>query len=90
MAGGYYTAPFDDANVLTIDAIGEFETITIWDNTKKIYSKRYPYSIGLLQAYVLHNSTNNKRFQFFSVEKKICGYRKWNFRIGICKYPKRK
>ena len=42
--------PFDDANILTIDAIGEFETITIWDNTKKIYSKRYPYSIGLLYS----------------------------------------
>ena len=23
-----------------------------------------PYSIGLLQAYILHNSTNNKKFQF--------------------------
>ena len=50
MAGGYYTAPFDDANILTIDAIGEFETLTVWDNDKKIHSMKYPYSVGLLYS----------------------------------------
>jgi len=50
MAGGYYTAPFKDCNVLTIDAIGEFETITIWDCQEKVKSWKYPYSLGLLYS----------------------------------------
>ena len=53
-AAGYYTSGFDDACVLVVDAIGEFETLTIWQgqgNTlKKLYSKRYPHSIGLFYS----------------------------------------
>ena len=51
VAGGYYTSQFDDAVVLCIDSIGEFETITVWqgrgDKLTKIYSQDYPHSIGL-------------------------------------------
>ena len=54
MAGGYYTAPFDDADILTIDAIGEFETITLWDNEKKIKSWYYPNSLGLFYSAITH------------------------------------
>ena len=52
MAGGYYTAPgtYWDADILTIDAIGEFETITLWNNQEKVKSWRYPYSLGLLYS----------------------------------------
>lgn len=50
-AAGYYTSGFDDATVVCIDSIGEFETLTIWegkgDSLKKIYSQGYPHSIGL-------------------------------------------
>ena len=49
-AAGYYTAPFDDCNILVIDAIGEWDTITIWDYMKKIKSWKYPYSLGLLYS----------------------------------------
>jgi len=62
-AAGYYTSPFDDCNVLVIDAIGEWDTISIWEATtekkhlghrthklKKIKSWKYPYSLGLLYA----------------------------------------
>jgi len=49
-AAGYLTAPFHDCNIIVIDAIGEWETITIWDNMKKIKSFRYPYSLGLLYS----------------------------------------
>ena len=49
-AAGYYTAPFDDCNILVIDAIGEFDTISIWDNMRKIKSWKYPYSLGLLYS----------------------------------------
>lgn len=50
-AAGYYTSGFDDATVVVMDAIGEFETYTVWegkgDNLKKIYSQSYPHSLGL-------------------------------------------
>ena len=29
-AAGYYTSPFDECNVLVIDAIGEWDTMSIW------------------------------------------------------------
>tara|TARA_Y100000992_G_scaffold301120_1_gene271252 strand:+ start:22 stop:1329 length:1308 start_codon:yes stop_codon:yes gene_type:complete len=51
-AAGYYTAPFKECNILVIDAIGEWETITIWDNLKKVRSWSYPYSLGLLYSAV--------------------------------------
>jgi len=52
MAGGYYTAPFDDAMTLTIDAIGEMETMTIWDNEKMVARQQYPLSLGLFYSAV--------------------------------------
>jgi carbamoyltransferase len=54
-AAGYYTAPFDDCNIIVIDSIGEWDTVSIWDNMKKIYSKKYPYSLGLLYSAVTHH-----------------------------------
>jgi carbamoyltransferase len=53
-AAGYFTSGFDDACVLVIDAIGEFETMTIWKGTgnklKKLWSQRYPHSLGLFYS----------------------------------------
>jgi len=57
-AAGFQTSPFDDATVVVIDAIGEFETITIWDAVyvngvaqyKKLWKQTYPDSIGLLYS----------------------------------------
>jgi carbamoyltransferase len=50
-AGGYLTSPFDEACVVSLDSIGEFETLTIWQaqgqHIKQIYSQRYPHSVGL-------------------------------------------
>jgi carbamoyltransferase len=50
-AAGYYTSAFREACVVVIDAIGEFDTFTIWkgegDSLTKIYSLEYPHSIGL-------------------------------------------
>ena len=50
-AAGYYTSNFDDATVVCIDSIGEFETLTIWegngDSLTQRYSQGYPHSIGL-------------------------------------------
>ena len=48
---GYFTSKFDECCVVVIDAIGEFQTLTIWEacgNKLKLkYQLRYPHSIGL-------------------------------------------
>jgi carbamoyltransferase len=55
-AAGFQTSPYDEATVVIIDAIGEFDCISIWDawydekgsaQYKKLWSKKYPHSIGL-------------------------------------------
>lgn len=50
-AAGYYTSNFDDAAILVVDAIGEWDTVTIWEGRggklKRRWGKRYPNSIGL-------------------------------------------
>jgi carbamoyltransferase len=50
-AGGYCTSGFDHACVIVIDAIGEYETLTIWKGEGGILTKEYnldyPNSLGL-------------------------------------------
>ena len=50
-AGGYFTSGYNDATVICIDAIGEYETYTIWkgykDKLDKVHSESYPDSLGL-------------------------------------------
>ena len=50
-AAGYYTSNFDDATVICIDSIGEFDTLTMWhgkgNTLEKKYSQTYPHSVGL-------------------------------------------
>ena len=47
----YFTSPYDESAVVVIDAIGEFDTISIWyaNGTKleKRWSQTYPHSLGL-------------------------------------------
>jgi len=57
-AAGFQTSPFEDATVVVIDAIGEWDTISIWDarykdgqaKYKKLWSQKYPHSIGLFYS----------------------------------------
>ncbi len=53
-AAGYYTSPFNHAVVVVIDAIGEFECVTIWEakhgELTKLWSKSYPHSLGLFYS----------------------------------------
>ena len=53
-AYGYYTSGKLDAYVMCLDSIGEFETLTLWhgkgNKLKKIYSQRYPHSVGLFYS----------------------------------------
>lgn len=53
-AAGYFTSKFNDAAIVVIDAIGEWDTISVWhgheNNLKKIHSIKYPNSLGLLYS----------------------------------------
>ena len=58
-AAGFQTSPYQDATVVVIDAIGEFDTITIWHaeydelgyaKYKKLWGQKYPHSIGLFYS----------------------------------------
>lgn len=50
-AGGFYTSNFKDASILVVDAIGEWDTVSVWKASNEkvipIWKKRYPNSIGL-------------------------------------------
>ena len=54
-AAGFQTSPFDRATVVVIDAIGEWDTISIWGahyvngqaKYHRLWRQRYPHSIGL-------------------------------------------
>jgi carbamoyltransferase len=58
-AGGFQTSPYDRATVVVIDAIGEWDTISIWgaeyDRTgqaryRRLWAQQYPHSLGLFYS----------------------------------------
>jgi carbamoyltransferase len=58
-ASGFQTSPYDRATVVVIDAIGEWDTITIWGaeydrkgraQYKRLWAQRYPHSLGLFYS----------------------------------------
>jgi carbamoyltransferase len=60
-AAGFQTSPYDRATVVVIDAVGEWDTISIWGaeytaqgraTYKKLWNQRYPHSIGLFYSAV--------------------------------------
>jgi carbamoyltransferase len=59
-AAGFQTSPYDRATVVVIDAIGEWDTISIWGahyangraQYHRLWGQRYPTSIGLFYSAV--------------------------------------
>ncbi|MBT4995880.1 MAG: hypothetical protein HOM88_05350 [Hellea sp.] len=57
-AAGFYTSKFDSCNILVVDAIGEWDTVSVWKAwTKngvpkmiKLKSYKYPFSVGLFYS----------------------------------------
>lgn len=57
-AAGFQTSTFDRATVVIIDAIGEWDTISIWAaeyidgqaQYKRLWGQKYPHSIGLFYS----------------------------------------
>ena len=62
-AGGFQTSPFDRATVVVIDAIGEWDTISIWGahyvngraEYRPLWKQKYPHSIGLFYTAMTEN-----------------------------------
>tara|TARA_B100000424_G_scaffold103762_1_gene78142 strand:- start:3408 stop:4901 length:1494 start_codon:yes stop_codon:yes gene_type:complete len=50
-AAGYYTSPYDEAVVVVIDAIGEWDCASVWHakdgKLRKKWRRGYPHSLGL-------------------------------------------
>jgi carbamoyltransferase len=60
-AAGFQTSPYNRATVVVIDAIGEFDTISIWGaeydrkgkaTYQRLWGQSYPHSIGLFYSAV--------------------------------------
>jgi len=60
-AAGFQTSPFQKATVVVIDAIGEFDTVSIWGaefdsrgqaHYKKLWGQTYPHSVGMFYSSV--------------------------------------
>jgi carbamoyltransferase len=60
-AAGFQTSPYERATVVVIDAIGEWDTVSIWGaeydrrgraQYKRLWRQRYPHSIGLFYSAV--------------------------------------
>jgi carbamoyltransferase len=59
-AAGFQTSPYDKATVVVIDAIGEWDTISIWGaeyvngqaKYTRLWGQKYPHSIGLFYSAV--------------------------------------
>lgn len=60
-AAGFQTSPYNKATVVVIDAIGEWDSISIWAaeynrhgqaRYRKLWSQQYPHSIGLFYSAV--------------------------------------
>jgi carbamoyltransferase len=55
-AGAFFSSPFDDSIILSMDGAGEFETVTIWSGRKeqntlrKLWSAQLPFSLGLFYS----------------------------------------
>ena len=55
-AAAFQTSPYNESAVVIVDAVGEFDTITIWHaryddqgraRYRKLWSRSYPHSVGL-------------------------------------------
>lgn len=53
-AAGFFTSPFNEATIVVLDAMGEWESATIWQgqgtNLKKLWSRSYPNSLGMFYS----------------------------------------
>lgn len=53
-AFSFYTSPFEEAAILSVDGVGEWDTVSIWKGSKEeieyIYGVQFPNSLGLIYS----------------------------------------
>jgi carbamoyltransferase len=52
-ASAVYQSGYDNCAIIVADAIGEWDTVSIWNydgKFTKVYSKKYPYSLGIFYS----------------------------------------
>jgi len=58
-AAGVFSSKFEECAVMVIDAIGEFDTASIWHwekgKLKKLHSVKFPNSLGLFYSAITHH-----------------------------------
>lgn len=81
-ASAFFASPFQDAAILTIDAVGEWDTSSIGlgygNNLELLKTTRFPHSLGLLYS----SFTSFLGFRVNSAEYKVMGLAPY----GIPKY----
>lgn len=72
-ASAFFPSPFDDAAVLVLDGVGEFDTTSLWvgegNQLTKIDSIEFPHSLGLLYSAITYYTG----FKVNSGEYKVMG-----------------
>lgn len=53
-AAGFLTSPFEEATIVVLDAMGEWESSSIWrgegTTLTKLWSRKYPHSLGMFYS----------------------------------------
>jgi carbamoyltransferase len=53
-ASAFFCSPFDDATVIALDGVGEYDTATVWEgrgcSMRRLAGVRHPHSIGLFYS----------------------------------------
>lgn len=80
-AASYFTSDYDDSIILVADAIGEWDTVSVWRGEKnklhEIQNYKYPFSLGLFYtAFSRLYGVSEKIFMELSVTGKPIHYEK--------------
>ena len=82
-ASAFFPSPFDDAAILTMDAVGEWATSSIGkgdgDRIELIQEMRFPHSVGMLYSAFTYYTG----FKVNSGEYKMMGWRRTE--AGVCR-----
>lgn len=72
-ASAFFPSPFEDAAILVLDGVGEFDTTSLWigegNRLRKIKSIEFPHSLGLLYSAITYYTG----FKVNSGEYKVMG-----------------
>lgn len=87
-AGGFFSSPFEEAAILTVDGYGERDSTVIWKATKtgfeRVWTQEFPHSLGSFYAAV----TQYLGFKPNSGEGKVMGLASYGKPIYLEEFSK--